>query len=131
MEVQCIIQGGYGGSLLRDHQCQLIFAFSIPLGYRTNNQAELQATIYSVKWCLQFGYKHMLLEVDSKLIIMWIRSGVQVPWQLFQFITELNEFTHQLSTFQTQHMYKEANNSVDLLTKWSHRLDENQHFYAY
>lgn len=31
-----------GGGILRDHQESMLFAFTIPLGFGTNNQAEIQ-----------------------------------------------------------------------------------------
>lgn len=56
---------------------------------------------------------------------------MQVPWQLFQLISELKELITQLSDFQIHHNYREANSTADLLAKWSHKVDDNQHYYVY
>lgn len=50
-----------GGGILRNYQGDMIFAFLIPMGFGSNNNVELQATIYGIRWCLQFGYKYVML----------------------------------------------------------------------
>ncbi|KAK4706649.1 hypothetical protein R3W88_033781 [Solanum pinnatisectum] len=59
---------GGGGSILRDDNGNIIYAFAIPLGGGTNNQAEVQATSYGINWCIQHGYNNIILEVDSELL---------------------------------------------------------------
>ena len=54
-----------GGGILRDHTGKIIYAFSVPLDFGTNNMAELKAAAYGLEWCQQHGYKRIALEVDS------------------------------------------------------------------
>ncbi|KAK6782185.1 hypothetical protein RDI58_019981 [Solanum bulbocastanum] len=61
-----------GGDILRDDQGNMIFAFTVSLGMGTNNQAELQVASYGLHWCIQHGYKNVILEVDSELLTKWI-----------------------------------------------------------
>ncbi|WMV30126.1 hypothetical protein MTR67_023511 [Solanum verrucosum] len=44
-----------GGGILRDCQGNLVYAFTIPLGIGTNNQAETQAAAHGIYWCVQHG----------------------------------------------------------------------------
>lgn len=53
-----------GGGILRDYQGKMIYAFVIPLGIGTNNQAEIQATTFGINWCVQHGYNKIIMEVD-------------------------------------------------------------------
>ncbi|KAH0702354.1 hypothetical protein KY290_017641 [Solanum tuberosum] len=78
-----------GGGILRDHLGRMIYAFAIPLGTGTNNQAELQAASHGIFWCIQHGYKKIHLEVDSKLVIKWLSKQLTLPWNLQQYIREL------------------------------------------
>lgn len=109
----------------------MICAYSIPMGFASNNKVELQPAIYGIRWCLQFGYKHVELEVDSKLIITLKKHNTQVPSQLFHYIQELKCLSSQLNSFQVYHVYREANTSADLLAKQHHTLEELQHLYVY
>ena len=64
-----------GGGILRDNQGKLIYAFSIPLGFGTNNSAEIQAALHGLNWCQQHGFKKIILEVDSELLVKWITNS--------------------------------------------------------
>uniref|UniRef100_A0A0V0GYS9 Putative ovule protein n=1 Tax=Solanum chacoense TaxID=4108 RepID=A0A0V0GYS9_SOLCH len=50
----------------------MILAFATPLGEGTNNQAELEAAIFGMTWSLQLGFKNVIIEVDSQLLVDWI-----------------------------------------------------------
>uniref|UniRef100_M1DEJ8 RNase H family protein n=2 Tax=Solanum tuberosum TaxID=4113 RepID=M1DEJ8_SOLTU len=57
-----------GGGILRDDQGNMVYAYAIPVGFGTNNKAEIQAAIHGVTWCMQHGYRKIILEVDSELL---------------------------------------------------------------
>ncbi|KAH0713383.1 hypothetical protein KY290_008979 [Solanum tuberosum] len=95
-----------GGGILRECQGNMVYAYTIPLGIGTNNQAELKAASHGVNWCIQHGYRKIHLEVDSELVISWLSNQARPPWNL-----------------------QEANNTVDHLSKCSHNTDIVQHFY--
>ena len=65
-----------GGGILRDHQGSIIFAFTSPFGFGTNNIEELKAAVYGLEWCEQHGYKDIVLEVDSELLSNWISNTI-------------------------------------------------------
>ncbi|XP_049381372.1 uncharacterized protein LOC125845930 [Solanum stenotomum] len=60
------------GGIIREHNGEMILAFATPLGNGTNNQAEIGAAIFGMTWVLQLGYKSVVLEVDSQLLVDWI-----------------------------------------------------------
>lgn len=55
------------GGILRYHTGQLLYVFAALFSVGTNNQAELQAAIFGITWCIQHGYSRLILEVDSEL----------------------------------------------------------------
>jgi len=75
-----------GGGILRDEQGEIIYAFAIPLGEGTNNQAEIQAASYGLNWCIQHGYNNIILEVDSELLTRWILQTSTPPWRIQKFV---------------------------------------------
>ncbi|PHT27304.1 hypothetical protein CQW23_33091 [Capsicum baccatum] len=120
-----------GGGILRDHHGNLIYAFSTPFGIGTNNQAEVKAAIFGVTWCIQHGYTKLILEVDSALLIQWLTHHIQPPWRLDTDILELQKLVSQLESFQSRHVYREANYTADALSKYSHHYDITQQYYTH
>ncbi|XP_015075597.1 uncharacterized protein LOC107019727 [Solanum pennellii] len=118
-----------GGGIVRDHQGNMIYAFTIPLGIGTNNQAEIQAASHGLDWCIQHGYRKIHLEVDWELVTHWLLNQTNPPWNLQQYILEIHNLVHQLEQFKLTHIYREANNTADRLSKYSHNTDIIQHFY--
>ncbi|XP_069154358.1 uncharacterized protein [Solanum lycopersicum] len=119
-----------GGGILRDHQGKLIYAFSIPFGFGTSNFAEIQAALHGLNWCHQHGFKKIILEVDSELLVKWIANTKSIPWRSQPAIQQLQDISKKMEYFQCQHVYREANVTADLLAKWSHKMDIIQHFYT-
>ncbi|WMV45625.1 hypothetical protein MTR67_039010 [Solanum verrucosum] len=120
-----------GGGILRDHQGNLVYAYVIPLGFGTNNKTEIDEAAHGVNWCVQHGYKKIILEVDSELLSNWLNHNNSPPWQLQQHIQELKNISSQCEYFQCKHTFREANCTAVHLSKWSHRQDIIQHFYTY
>lgn len=74
---------------MRDVQGGMIFAYTIPLGIGTNNQTEVQAAIFGIDWCVQHGYKQVILEVDFELLTHWLTSRSNPPWKIQHYIRDL------------------------------------------
>jgi len=119
-----------GGGILRDSNGTIIYAFAIPLGEGTNNQAEVQAASYGLNWCIQHGYQNIILEVDSELLTKWFLQISDPPWRLSRFVQELHDIAKQCTYVHCVHTYREANNTTDLLSKQSHKQDIIQHYYT-
>ncbi|KAK4706503.1 hypothetical protein R3W88_033939 [Solanum pinnatisectum] len=120
-----------GGGILRNEFGDIIYAFAIPLGEGTNNQAELQAASYGLNWCIQHGYNNIILEVDSELLIRWLLKTSTPPWKLQIFVQEIHTLVSQCVSFQCIQTYREANSTADLLSKQSHKFDIIQQYYTY
>ncbi|XP_010312995.1 uncharacterized protein [Solanum lycopersicum] len=63
-----------GGGIVRDHQGNLINAFSLPFGLGTNNITEIKAALYGLDWYEPHGYRS--IEFGSRL-----RNVVQMDKQ--------------------------------------------------
>jgi len=120
-----------GGSILRDSNGVIIYAFAIPLGEGTNNQAEVQAAIYGLNWCIQHGYRNIILEVDSELLTRWCLQLFDPPWRICRLVQELKDFANQCDLSQCVNTYQEANGTSSLLSKQSHKQDIIEHYYTF
>ncbi|XP_069150536.1 uncharacterized protein [Solanum lycopersicum] len=119
-----------GGGILRDHKGNLHYAFSIPFGLGTNNIAEIEAARYGLHWCEQHGYRNIILEVDSEILCKWISNTISIPWRYQHTLQQIQDIGRKLDHFECRHVYREANGTADMLSKWSHNLETLQHFYA-
>ena len=68
-----------GGRIVRDHQGNMIYAFTITLGIGTKNHAEIQEGSHGLDWCIQHGYKKIQLEVDPELVTRWLLNQTNPP----------------------------------------------------
>jgi len=119
-----------GGGILRDQAGDVIFAFTVPLGTGTNNQAEVQAAVFGLNWCYQHGYRKVVVEVDSELLTHWLNLNINPPWKIQQYVQELQNLSQQMEAFQCLHTYREANTTANFLAKLSHQKDIPQLFYT-
>jgi len=53
------------GGILKDQKGHMKLAFATPLWEGTNNQVELETTIFGMTWSIHLGYMKVILEVDS------------------------------------------------------------------
>ncbi|XP_069152141.1 uncharacterized protein [Solanum lycopersicum] len=119
-----------GGGNLRDFQGKIVYAFSIPFGVGTNNFAEIKAALYGMEWCEQHGYKKVELEVNSELLYNWIKNTTKIPWRYEDLVQQIQQISMKMEQFHCHHIYREANNTADLLSKWSNNCEIVQHFYT-
>ncbi|XP_015159877.1 uncharacterized protein [Solanum tuberosum] len=114
------------GGVIRDHSGEMILAFATPLGNGTNNQAEIGAAIFGMTWVLQLGYRSVILEVDSQLLIDWIMLKAKPPWSINSQVQRLQELIRQTHNFRCKHTFREANYVADSLSKQSHKITSPQ-----
>ncbi|XP_015072459.1 uncharacterized protein LOC107016533 [Solanum pennellii] len=120
-----------GGSILSDLTGSLVYAFSIPCRNCTNNQAETLAAMHGIEWCMQHGYRRIVLEVDSELLTKRLSHTLKPPWQLQQCVKDLTNLIKQLDFFSCHQIFRKANSTADLLSKRSHKSDVVQHYYTF
>ena len=70
------------GGILRDKNGQLLMAFATTLGVGQNNKAEIEAAIFGLTWDLEVGYKNIISELDSQLVVKWINTQAVPQWNL-------------------------------------------------
>uniref|UniRef100_M1DJP7 RNase H family protein n=1 Tax=Solanum tuberosum TaxID=4113 RepID=M1DJP7_SOLTU len=110
------------GGILRDQMEAMLLAFATPLGEGTNNQAEIGAAFFGMTWAIQLGYKNVVLEVDSQLLVDWIMQRAKPPWSISTQLQQLQELIRQTHNFRCKHTFREANFVADSLSKRSHKL---------
>ncbi|XP_055803434.1 uncharacterized protein LOC129872476 [Solanum dulcamara] len=108
--------------VLRNHQGDMICAYSSPLGEGSNNQFEIIAAIFGLAWCIHLGYLNVIFEVDSELLLKWIKQQVIPPRSIIQLLAKLQSIIRQLSNFQCTHTLREANFPADKLSKLSNTV---------
>ncbi|KAK4355319.1 hypothetical protein RND71_024290 [Anisodus tanguticus] len=69
------------GGIVSDSNGQLIMAFAKFLG-GSSNLVEAKAALYGVKWCISNGFRNIILESDSLIIINMLEGKINIAWQL-------------------------------------------------
>lgn len=78
-----------GGGLIRDEMGRVKGAFSIHFGMETNNGAKMRAILEGVQMCKRLGYTNIIIESDSKLVVVWLLVGKCLLQYLWDFWEEL------------------------------------------
>ncbi|OIT02016.1 hypothetical protein A4A49_56683, partial [Nicotiana attenuata] len=112
-----------------DHHGIFLHAISSPLGEGTNNQAETQAALIGITWCMDNGYTRIHLEADSNLLIQWITKVSTPPWNICMHIQKLRDLCNMCDSISYSHVYREANYPADSLSKLSHSLSSTTHYH--
>ncbi|KAK6780041.1 hypothetical protein RDI58_022225 [Solanum bulbocastanum] len=110
------------GGILRNQNGDLLFAFSAPLGEGTNNQAEVEAAIFGLSWCANLNYKNVILEVDSQLLVEWMKDHITASWKVSYQLQKLQQLASKFDQFKCIHTLREANWVADFLAKYSHQI---------
>ncbi|XP_060197735.1 uncharacterized protein LOC132626759 isoform X2 [Lycium barbarum] len=70
------------GGIVRDSNGNLIMAFAKSLGKGSSNLAEAKAALYGMKWCISNGFRNIILESDSLIIINMLEGKINIAWEL-------------------------------------------------
>ncbi|KAM3375976.1 hypothetical protein P3S68_014690 [Capsicum galapagoense] len=117
------------GEVIRDHNGDVIYAYAAPLGQGTNNQVEVEAAIWGLSWCLSNGIQQVVMEVNSELLVRWIKKQIPILWHLQPLVESLMKLISQLHLCICRHVYREANFVADVLSKVTHQSDHPQHYF--
>ncbi|KAG2667275.1 hypothetical protein I3760_15G106100 [Carya illinoinensis] len=77
------------GGVLRDENGKLIKAFSTPLDNGTNNYAELMGLLIGVRTFFLLVLNYVEIELDSKIVVNWLRLAKCPVWYLEDYWDEL------------------------------------------
>ena len=81
-----------------------------------------------ITWCIEHGYSRVILEVDSELLVRWLRNEISPPWNMNNYIIELQDIVKVLDYFHCKHVFREANFPADTLSKYIDTIEDTQHF---
>lgn len=56
-------------------------AFTTLFDEGTNNKAEIEAATFRSDWALELGFKKIMQEVDSLLLVVWILEKNNLPME--------------------------------------------------
>ena len=111
----------WASGILRNKEGKLVVAFTTPLGEGTNNIDEIEDAIFCLIWALELGYRIILLEHDSQLVVHWILQKASPKWSIIAQIGRLQNLITQAKNFKCIHVLREANCVADALSKQSHK----------
>ena len=92
------------GGILRDKYGRLVIAFTTPHGEGTNNKAEIEAAMFCLTWAIELGYRNIILEIDSQLVLHWILKKSLPQWNIITQFGRLQNLISQTQNFKCLHV---------------------------
>ncbi|XP_059068471.1 uncharacterized protein LOC131858985 [Cryptomeria japonica] len=105
------------GYVIRDQTRAIIEKMTKPIPPDTNNIAEFTALLLGLKDYINHGLKNVSVEGDSKIAINAIRKKKTPNWRLQSLLERILENLNSLEHFEAKHVYREANEVADALSK--------------
>ena len=104
-------------------------AFATSLDEGSNNKAETEASLFGLVWALELGYRNIIMELDSQLVVQWISRKSVHHWSVTNQMERLQYLIMQTQNFKCQHIFREANWVADALSKHSHHTTGPQLYF--
>ena len=108
--------------ILRDQEGKLQIAFASPLGEGTINQVEIEASIFGMTCPLLLGYKQVILELDSQLVVKWILHKTIPQRSITTQLERIQTLITQAQKIRCIHTLREDNWDADSLSKNNHKV---------
>ncbi|XP_075080244.1 uncharacterized protein LOC142165771 [Nicotiana tabacum] len=102
--------------VMRNELGDLVMAFSIPIQFNNNNQAEAQAAKYGVDWCFQNGIRAFDWELDSLIVTNMLKNEDTNNFKLRKIIKDITSAVTRAEVY-FRHCFREANQVVNSLAK--------------
>lgn len=102
---------GAGGAI-RDYKGNLISGFAINSGIQSNNFAEFMGLLQGLRIVRFLGLLRVEIEMDSKVVIDWLKKKRCGLWYLENYWEELLRLLDGL-VFHFKHVYRESNSLAD------------------
>ncbi|XP_015081347.1 uncharacterized protein LOC107024957 [Solanum pennellii] len=90
-----------------------------------------EAAILGLTWALKLGYRNIVLERDSQLVVKWINPQASPQWNLIIQLGRLQNFICQTYDFKYTHVYREENLVADAFSKQSHETTNPQVYFSH
>ncbi|KAK6780049.1 hypothetical protein RDI58_022233 [Solanum bulbocastanum] len=84
-----------------------------------------------MSWTLELGYRNIILEVDSQLLMDWITTKINPPCGISTQVLKLVSLSKQTHNFHCKHTFGEANFVADTLAKHSHTIPNPQIYFKW
>ncbi len=95
-----------------------VFENKIPLGIKTNNEAEYIAAIKCLESAKKLGFQHIILYSDSKLLVNQVTGRFKVKNERLKKLQwELLLLLHKFEGWKVLHIHREENRIADRLAK--------------
>lgn len=116
------------GGIIRGQKGKVVMDFSVQLCIGTNNQAELEASIFGRTRVLELGYRKIVLEVYSKILVKLLTHKTNFQWNVMIEVENLQTLINQV--LKCQHIFWEANFLADSLSKFSNKVNSAKLFFG-
>jgi ribonuclease HI len=104
------------GAAVYDPSGREVHTVSRRIGRATNNEAEYQAAIAGLEAALALGARHVLLSMDSELIVRQLEFRYRVRNErLRPFFNRILELRRRFETFAVRHVPRGQNSRADQL----------------
>lgn len=104
------------GAAVCDPSGREVHTVSRRIGRATNNEAEYRAAIAGLEAALALGARHVLLSMDSELIVRQLEFRYRVRNErLRPFFNRILELRRRFESFAVRHVPREQNSRADQL----------------
>lgn len=90
-------------------------------GTGTNNLAEIRALLDGLGIAANMGFRDVLIQTDSELVLQWIKKSISMPIQLKNWWEKIVAILGTINS-EAIHVYIEGNTAADYLSKVGIRL---------
>ena len=93
-----------------------VHAISKKIGIATNNEAEYQALIDGLNFCIDNSIKEIDVFLDSNLVVEQVNKNYKVKAEnLKVLISKVDELIQEFNFIEINHVYREENKRADQL----------------
>ncbi|XP_060200767.1 uncharacterized protein LOC132629038 [Lycium barbarum] len=97
------------GGIVRKGNGRIVMAFAKHIQFSTNNSCELQAALYGLQWYNEQQQQlHLILEMDSLVIVNMLKGQTKPPWRLRKTIEAAQRIVHHRQ-IEVKHCFRKAN----------------------
>ena len=121
-------KSGVGG-VTRSANGEWLWGFSLHLGVTNNTMAELWGIREALARAWAKGHHRVCFQTDSLLAYKWLNTTEDYPMEFSNLILDCRGLLNRDWEAHVEHIWREANSSVDLLAKRGASQSERELFY--
>ena len=89
------------GGVIRNEEGTIILYYSGPAGVCSNYKVEILSLNIGLREASRYGNQHILIEGDSKCVILWTSQASSPPWFFANIIEEVLQNSKNLNLFSS------------------------------